>query len=317
MSMTHAMNSRFFFRALPPVALCAAALVPCILNGCAGEPATRCGIESSEAIALYTQTAGPKDLMPGACAALVMTQGGLPVDPAVSQADPTFLALGTELYLPSPADPNQDTEKRSMAIKAEWIGNRIQQAIAAGDTNYPYGSEGPPPSPPDEPTRVDRPYAWGTFDQFYPDSNGVCKATLAASDLPYPAINDANGKEIVPKTTVRYEWSNVRVIVNGSSVGQRILAHLILTQDYCQGEYDVDILAPRVNCNEYGPDGQLTGKGDESQCLPGATPDVPQPSAQQLYGSGLPSYLPLECKNLGGSGEGMSPAPDWECVPKH
>jgi hypothetical protein len=329
---THAPISGYIVKTLLPLgAIVAIAVAP---NACSKEPDTRCGIETSEAIARYTPTSMPKDLMPMACANLAMGQGGLPPDPAVSQSDQSFLALGTEEYLPSPQDPNQDNEKRSMAIKAEWIGNRIQGAQALvtdmmlSDAQhkamaiYPYSATNPqPPKPADmDPGDTNRPYSWGTFDQFYPDANGVCRATLTASEMDYPVIpaNTMNNME-TPLTHVRYEWSNVRVVVHNQSVGQQIYAHLVITQDGCQGEYDVSILAPRVACNEYALDGGATGTGDPGQCSANSVTNVPQPSGQQLYGSGLPTDIidTIKCQNLGGPpvGDGGTPPADWECMP--
>jgi hypothetical protein len=320
MITTHALNSPNMLKmVVPSVLVLLAAVLP---NACGNEPDTRCGIETVEAIAVYKPTGMPKDLMPGACAML----GGLPVDTAVSQGSPDNLAVGLEEYLPSPADPNQDSEHRSMAIKPEWLGERIQaaQAIAAGDptqaalATYPYANAGAvPPSPPDQPDNKNHPYSWGPFDQFYPDSNGICTAKLTDSDVTYPAYPDGMGG-MVAETHVTYSWSNVRVVVKTESVGQQIFAHLTLTQDNCQGEYDVSILAPRVHCDEYGPDGGATGKGDQGQCSANSVTNVPTPSGQQLYGSGLPSNIidTIKCTNVGGDpGNDAGIATEYECLP--
>jgi hypothetical protein len=223
----------------------------------------------------------------------------------------------------------------------------------AGFSTYPYLANNAPPAPPADPTNTDRPYAWGFFDSLYPDSNGVCTAHLNASviDLPdipahtintysnptqsglYPNPPDAApplpGTALgmqqpdQPATHVEYTWTNVRVAQQSASVGNELWADLTLTRDGCTAQYHVALLSPQTPCA--GTDNAGNPIADVSQCSPTSVPDVPNPTQAQLYGSGLPVGVPVDCMDInalppgfdagaeGGGGSGASP--DFECVP--
>ncbi len=191
-----------------------------------------------------------------------------------------------------------------------------------------------PKAPPDDATRTDRPYVWVYCDGIYPDSNGVCTAKLQVSDLVYPDIpahstvaytnpmQTSGPQPDQPETHVRYEWTNVNVIQTGASVGQQLFADLTITRDGCQATYHVSLLSPLTPCAGNTMDMNGNPLPDLSQCSPTAVPDVPKPTVAQLYGSGLPVGVPVECKDLnalptaadaGPGGGGTSP--DWECLP--
>ncbi len=169
-----------------------------------------------------------------------------------------------------------------------------------------------------------RPYAWGYFDTFYPDADGVCTVTLNPSDLVYPDIPAhmamMNPLADRPETHVRYEWKNVEVIVQEAAVGQQLFADLTITRDNCQAHYKVALLSPRTSCANIDDQGNTFG--DPTICSASAVPDVPNPTIGQLYGSGLPDGVPVACQDLNaspaagdGGGGGSSAPPDWECVP--
>jgi hypothetical protein len=300
---------------------------------CGEQPPVRCGMASGNAIARYQMTSGPTDVMPGACAALDMSGNALPVSGE---------AVGTEEYLPDQASDVTNTEPRSMAIEPLAIIYRIQDAelnqggdgglpVDAGFSSYPYTATNPQPKlPPDEPKSTNRPYAWGFFDSLYPDENGVCTATLNASDLVYPDIpahtvtkytyspgsppmvESVTQEPDQPETHIRYEWKNVRALIAGSSVGQQLFADLTITRDGCQAVYRVSLLSPQVTCAVTDADGNVIGH-DPSICSSNAVVNSPMPTPQQLYGSGLPEGVPVDCVDLNAGVMGATP--DWECLP--
>jgi hypothetical protein len=342
-------------RALLPVALSLGGIAAAAFSvRCANDPPTRCGMASGVGIARYDLQSGPKDVTPGsgACAALLANGSSLP---ATNTPLPvTGEAIGTEEYLPDQSNAARtDSVHRSMAIEPLWIINRIQDAelnqggdgglpADAGFSSYPYSQSHPDPQPPpDDPTSVDRPYAWGFFDALYPNSSGICTATLSASEMDYPLIPahmstvysppstnpTVNFDPTVdqPATHVRYEWRNVQVVLSGASVGQQLFADLTITRDGCTADYRVALLSPETPCAIFDDAGNTVG-GDKGQCTPTAVPNVPNPTVAQLYGTGLPVGVPVACVDLnvlpvafdGGeeAGSGSSaPAPDFECVP--
>src|SRR5262249_21741857 len=104
----------------------------------------------------------------------------------------------------------------------------------------------------------------------------------------------------------RYEWSNFRVIVTTASLGVEAFAHLIITRDGCQAEYDVSMLAPRVNCTVVDSMGNavMPAMGDQSLCNGTAGPSNP-------YGSGINPNVPVHCEETGSDTQN----PDFECLP--
>jgi hypothetical protein len=266
--------------------------------GCS-QPPIRCTAALGEAIARYKV----KGTVPAACGASTL--------PGTAAADPATFPLGVESYVPSPADPNASSEVNSMAIKAEWIGVRIQDAQNnAGLASYPYTGD-PPKPPPDGPPSTNFPYAWGKFDSVYPDEYGICTvSSMSASSMDYPDIpshpsTDANGNAITvpdqPDTKVKYAWSNVRTYVTASSIGVQTFANLSITQDACTISYIVSILVPRIQCASAND----PTVADPTLCDP--NPNGPNNPS----GSGISEDVVPSCENIS-----SDPAnPDWECLP--
>jgi hypothetical protein len=263
------------------------------------------------AIGRYTPVGSHEDLTPGACANLAPVWVSLPPDPTVGA-----YVLRLREY---PQDPSAGTDRRSLSIEPRWIADNIQQAqMGAGLTTYPYGDAQAPPPPPADPNATNRPFAWGFFDSAYADATGVCTATLNASDLAYPLIPayvDPTGMPValLPQVAIRYEWSNVRVVVRGTPIGQELFADLTITMDGCRGQYQVVILYPDIPCFSYSADSGLMENA--SVCKPNAVPSeilAPQDFADD---AGLPATIPIDCENIGEPPSILSPGPDWECVP--
>jgi hypothetical protein len=341
---TTAMNARRFLQAVSTLGAIGLALAQ---STCDGQPPIRCIMQTSlsnDAIGRFTLVGMPS-VVAGAPANACDFQRlgqGLPnltlPGPKTSGPNPMLLLLGLETFSPSPTDPNQSKVPTALALKAEWIGDRIQdaQVNAATDTslpaaqraalaNYPYVSGGEPPLPPADPTNVNRPYAFGTFDSVYPDSNGICKATLTASEMDYPDIpahavivaipadqSYVSGDPTMPgmqgdtpATHVRYEWTNVRAIVTTESLGVEAFANVSIARDGCKADYQVSILSPRVPCTALDSMGNalVPATGDQSLCNPNAAPKNP-------FGSGIHPGIPVRCDQVGDP-----KSPDFECMP--
>jgi hypothetical protein len=351
------MNTRLVFPAVAPSLVAIAFAL--VSTRCDKDPPTRCGMASGPALARYYLVSGPSDMMAGsgACANLLMNGSSLPGSGTALPINGE--ALATEEYLPDQASASiTNSTPRSMAIEPLWVINRIQDAQLnegdAGDipeagpeggppppglpssfSTYPYTAEGganPQPAlPPADSKNPDRPYAWGFFNSLYPDSNGVCTATLNPSiidlpDIPEHTVNvysspdqssqlpndpmgtmwnglDVSGTALgmtqpdQPATHVEYTWTNVRVLQTGASVGQQMWADLTITRDGCTASYHVALLSPQTTCAALDSQGNPTGP-DLSQCSATAMPNVPSPTTGQLYGSGLPVGVPFDCIDI-------------------
>ena len=327
---TSTVKSSHALRASAPLAL-----LLCVLATPAGcsQPQVRCHASGGEGIARYALVGGVPSTP--ACASLTL--------PLLPNSDPSTFPLGVESYVPSPTDPNQFSEPGSVAIKAEWIGQRIFEANQASLTsinpslsaqsadlaNYPYGSGKAPDPPPTGTPSTNFPYAWGAYDTVYPDpSSGLCTvSSMRASDMDYPAIpahNDCNSNDsscltggaagdaatypvtavdAVTETKVKYAWSNLRTFVTPSSIGAQTFADLAITQDGCTVNYHVSILVPRVQCNVTDANGNVIGS-DAKLCDP--NPD----GLENPQGSGITTAVTPSCENIG-----TKDAPDWECLP--
>jgi hypothetical protein len=357
------MNTRILLPAAAP-SLIAIALALSSVR-CDKDPPTRCGMGSGPALARYYLVSGPKDVQAGsgACDALLMNGSSLPA--SGTPLPVSGEAVATEEYLPNQADPSvTNSVHRSMAIEPLWIINRIQDAelnegdggnipadsgllgLSSSFSDYPYtgdsGANPMPALPPDDAKNTDRPYAWGFFDALYPDSKGICTAQLNPSVIDLPEIpahtvnwysspdESAQGVSVggmepdQPATHVEYTWTNVRTLQTGSSVGQQMWADLTITRDGCTASYHVALLSPQTPCATFDDAGNQNG-ADLSQCSATAMPNVPNPTTNQLYGSGLPVGVPFDCVDINalpagfdaggdGGGGGSSSSPDYECV---
>jgi len=325
-----AVNKRTSLQFLSSAGIVAVAIAT---SGCADQPPIRCGMASGPAMGLYQRMGEPKDVKAGACAALEAAGNALPV---------RGQDLTTEEYLPNQEGPASDTQRRSMAIELLWLVDRIidakvwasadpaLQAQSAELANYPYTTANPSPAlPPDDEKNTNRPYAWGFFDGFYPDSNGVCTATLNASDMTYPAVpahsyidpEDEDHMAVidvdpVDATHVKYEFKEVKNVIQGASVGQQAFAELTMERDDCQATYHVSILSPLVTCESAELDDKGRHKADPGQCSSEAVANVADPTPQQLYGSGLPAGVEFKCEDMNeGDPADMDYAPEWKCIP--
>jgi hypothetical protein len=324
----NAVNSRRFLHAAWLIGTMALALGS---TRCADQPKVRCTATSGEGVTRYKVASGPS----GKCSSV-----NIPIkDPAANPPpnDAIGEAVGIQSYVPSPADPDATNKVNSLALKAEWIGTRIQDAqqnAATDDAlkpkwaellNYPYGTAqepAPPPGPDGNSPGTNYPYSFGKFDAVYPDANNLCHVpSMSASELDYPDIPkhqipnpdfddtqpedpDNNPKMIPedeqPATHVKYEWSNISVRVSADSIGTLTRGNVAITQDECSVSYEFALLTPKVGC---GKDQGGTQVADPTACSPVATDENP-------YGSGIGEDISTTCENIG-----TKDAPDFECLP--
>lgn len=103
------------------------------------------------------------------------------------------------------------------------------------------------------------------FTDSFPDAEDLCEATkfnagevslpelpLIPGDVDDPETPDEDESTpdtpALPATSIRYEWSNVKVIVSANYQGTQFSADLKYTQDGCTAEYEVTGLYPLIGC---------------------------------------------------------------------
>jgi hypothetical protein len=251
------MINQRYFKAIPAAALLGLALGN---THCAAEPRVKCTVTSGPAAARYTLV-GQKT---GMCTGVTFPFADLGE------------GLGLEAYSPLVTDPNVNSEVTSFAIKSGYVGtlvnNADSQALSDSDPAH-------------------KPYALGKFDTVYPDDHDVCTASgfsAAEVNLPdVPAHMDDAGNSVdeQPATHIKYEWSNVRVIVSAASIGTQTFADLTYTQDGCSAQYHVSILSPNVSCASADDPTKI----DPTLCNSESDPSKGFP------GSGIGLGIPVTC----------------------
>jgi hypothetical protein len=184
--------------------------------------------------------------------------------------------IGLESYAPLVTDADVDSKVTSLAIKSGFVGSLVinadSQGLADSDASH-------------------LPYSLGKFDNVYPDDNDVCTASgFATTEVDLPEVpahmaDDGSPIDDQPATHIKYEWSNVRVIVNADSIGTQTFADLTYTQDGCTGRYKVAILTPNVSC----ADAEDETKLDPTLCNSESDP------SRGFPGSGIGQGIPTAC----------------------
>ncbi|WP_437734917.1 hypothetical protein [Sorangium sp. So ce1335] len=170
--------------------------------------------------------------------------------------------IGLEKYNPSrPDDPTeQDLSRALLAIRATELGQLAIDAEGAG-----------------VPVDGGAVLSMGEFASVEPDESDVCTvASLSAAALDVPAFGDR------PATSLRYAWSNVRVLVTPTFPGTLMTADLTYTKDGCTASYSVVGLWPAVSCALPAAEGAERVETDPSLCDPQA--DI---AAGRPQGSGI------------------------------
>jgi hypothetical protein len=191
-------------------------LIAALGSGC-DQPKPKCTAAHGTFAAKFTLVSGD-----GACAEL--TSGVLNVQ---SYNDPTP---------EGPLDPNKPT----FAIQAQEVTDLLGT-----------GRE----TDPDE-----KPFAFGAFDRSEPDGEGICtvsslnEAVLraeATDEVPERMVDECTlepAQPAQPAIDIRYNWSNVRVVVTPSAIGTKFEADLEYTVDGCTAEYKVAAVWPVIEC---------------------------------------------------------------------
>lgn len=217
------MKPRILFRAAASLTALSCLAVCLAGAGCSGQPDVKCTVTSGAASARLVLV-GPKT---GTC------------DGVVFPFSDTGDVIGIEAYAPIVNDPNIEHQVTSFALQSGALGSLRDNADSQG-LNDPEESHAA--------------YALGKFDGVYPDDSGVCSASgFAPAELDLPLVpahedDDGNPVDEQPATHIKYEWSNVRVIVTVDSIGTQTFADLTYTQDGCVAHYQVSLLTPNVGC---------------------------------------------------------------------
>jgi hypothetical protein len=156
----------------------------------------------------------------------------------------TYFATGGLNNTPKFSEP-------SMAIRPALIGELIERGASSSDP--------PIVDPKAEPNAIAK------FDSSFPDDEDFCEATkFSVSQVTLPELplipgdpddpttpdEDESTPDTPPQpaTSIKYEWSNARVLVNANYQGTQFSADLKFTQDGCTAEYEVTGVYPLASC---------------------------------------------------------------------
>jgi hypothetical protein len=110
----------------------------------------------------------------------------------------------------------------------------------------------------------------GAFAQEEPVNDFCDVVNLSPAQQDFPA-DDAG----TPASSIKYEWSNVKVLVSPTRLGTQLVGELTFTNG-CTAKYKVNALFPMRQCGVHG----------FCECLPYADPD-PDGGDNGTIGSGL------------------------------
>jgi hypothetical protein len=214
-------------------------------SSCASQPAVHCTVADG----LYSTRFFPVD-GDGGCAS---TPGDV---------------FGMTAYVVNPNNPGDGLS--TLAIQSQTVGTLRLNGEAA--------------DPPIVDTSPDHAaYALGKFDSVLPGPDGVCRASqLAPAELRLGAVVVPDAGIDQDATDVKYEWSNVRVLVTPAQIGVQMTGDLRLTIDGCAASYHVVGLYPSVACAALDDAGNALADDagnpvlDPTQCTPdnGINPNV-------------------------------------------
>lgn len=137
-----------------------------------------------------------------------------------------------------------DLAKGSLAIRPAYLNGLIFHAAEQGVTDL---------------TMDENTQAVGDFSSAKPADDDFCEVpSLSRTSISIPEVpevpddpetpDDDESYPLQPATTISYEWSNVRVLVNADAQGTQMSADLDYEQDGCQASYHVTGVFPQVYC---------------------------------------------------------------------
>jgi hypothetical protein len=130
-------------------------------------------------------------------------------------------------------------------------------------------------------------YSLGKFSTIEPVDDFCPVTGLAPAEQSFPPVKavppdpkdpDDMGTKAEDATSVRYEWSDLKVYVTAAAQGTQFSGHLKFTQDTCSAEYNVLAVWPEVGC------------GSDADCCPAA-----DPLGGRITGSGINPDFPVKC----------------------
>jgi hypothetical protein len=170
---------------------------------------------------------------------------------------------------------NAKTDLNTMAVQTNTLGSTAATYAARGAKDATH-----------------KPYSLGTFTNAGPDADNFCAVdTLSDAELDLPALPavppDPNkmgdkGQPPLKAITLKYTFSNVKIVDDPVVSGGKISADLAYTKNGCTANYKVIAVYPLVSCVD------KDGKPQNVLCDPMPRPDQGHPT-----GSGL--NFPTHC----------------------
>jgi hypothetical protein len=173
-------------------------------------------------------------------------------------AELTTGVLNVQSYNDSKSDGTLDPDKPTLAIQSQ----EATDVVGSGRETDPDVE----------------PFAFGAFDRSEPDEDGICSVSSlseavlrapATEEVPEMMVDECTLEPAQPAQEaidIRYEWSNVRVVVTPSAIGTKLEADLEYTVGDCTAVYRVAAVWPIVECGS-------PVEGGEEQELPEPPPD--------------------------------------------
>ncbi|MCX4241613.1 hypothetical protein [Paraliomyxa miuraensis] len=174
--------------------------------------------------------------------------------------------LGLNAYY-ADAGGRPDLEQGSIAIRPRYVNALIFHALEQGVTDLSMDEDA---------------QSVGDFSAGRPGADDFCEApTLSEATITIPEVpevpddpetpDEDESAPLQPATTISYDWSNVRVLVNADAQGTQFSADLHFEQDGCAARYHVIAMYPAVGCtsDEDCANAGSINPGFSTECSPG------------------------------------------------
>jgi hypothetical protein len=148
-------------------------------------------------------------------------------------------------------------------------------------------------------------FSIGSFADIFPDDNDMCEAkTLTETSVSVPMLPamPPDHPDAVDAVTLKYKWSNVKMLTKPLSNAIHFGANLTRTDGECVVSYKVEGIYPVVHCGN----GTKPKEDEMGMPIPGETEPDPE--------SGDPDPSACEPSMVGADhGSGLSPEIAYEC----
>jgi hypothetical protein len=163
-------------------------------------------------------------------------------------------------------------------------------------------------------------YALGSFKAVYPDAKDLCEApTLTEAGVNVSEIpGDPAAMPPVdptPAVSIKYKWSNFKVITKPLSNAIHFGADLVRTDGDCKVTYKVSAINPALHCGD-GKKMVDTAEIDPMTMMPKIDPATGKTLQVEVDDpeSGNPNQAACKASKVGeSSGSGLAPDYDYEC----